>query len=426
MIDRYEQIDALVRRHCQADDFSLSMGVKDSHGLRFAQNAATQHMVGNEARIALNVSFGDRSGSAASNQTSEEDILRLIRTAEETARCSQPDPEFMPSVGPQELPQTSDYCAPTEELSGAEMVETVRKCIEFAQGKEAVLSGMIERHLHYEASSTRNGFRGAYSETVFSHSMTMKKNENETKVSQALKDYGQFRIDDLIAQLDDQYTSLTDRKPLEPGRIPVILRPAAVLDLFAFMTYYMRRREADEGLTCFSGQIGKPLFGERFSMLSSFTQADLSASPYSYDLTANRETAWVDKGVLRELPTPRYWAQKQGYRPSTVFNLYIPGENATEEEMMRMAPRGVIVNRLWYIRSVDQRIGEYTGITRDGVVYFEDGKIRHAVNNMRFNEIPHDCARRILAMGPSLLIDNQVKAPTMLVDDFNFVDVTTF
>jgi predicted Zn-dependent protease len=81
---------------------------------------------------------------------------------------------------------------------------------------------------------------------------------------------------------------------------------------------------------------------------------------------------------------------------------------------------------LWYIRSVDQKRGEMTGLTRDGVLYFEDGAVKRAVTNFRWNEIFYDMTRRILALGPSMLVENNAKVPAMLIDGFNFVDVTTF
>jgi predicted Zn-dependent protease len=60
------------------------------------------------------------------------------------------------------------------------------------------------------------------------------------------------------------------------------------------------------------------------------------------------------------------------------------------------------------------------------VLYFEAGKVRHAVNNLRFNEIPHEMTRRVLALGSNKLSAPSANLPTMLIDDFNFVDKTSF
>jgi predicted Zn-dependent protease len=122
----------------------------------------------------------------------------------------------------------------------------------------------------------------------------------------------------------------------------------------------------------------------------------------------------------------RYWAQHIGAENNSMFNVYVPGGNISEDEMMKMVPRGLIINRFWYIRFVDMKKGELTGMTRDGVLYFEDGQVRHAVNNLRFNEIPHEMTRRILALGKEKLANPAMVVPTMLIDGFNFVDKTTF
>jgi predicted Zn-dependent protease len=109
-----------------------------------------------------------------------------------------------------------------------------------------------------------------------------------------------------------------------------------------------------------------------------------------------------------------------------MFNVQIPGGEASEEEMMKLVPRGLIINQFWYIRTVDAKAGELTGMTRDGVLYFENGKVRHAVNNLRFNEIPHLATRRILALGKPVLASSYMSLPPLLIEGFNFVDKTTF
>ena len=119
-------------------------------------------------------------------------------------------------------------------------------------------------------------------------------------------------------------------------------------------------------------------------------------------------------------------AKEKNAEPQSLYNYFIPGGDATEEEMMKLVPHGLIINRFWYIRTVDAKAGEFTGMTRDGVLYFEDGQVKHAVNNLRFNEMPHDATRRILALGKQESPSPSSCIPTMLIDAFNFVDKTNF
>jgi predicted Zn-dependent protease len=54
--------------------------------------------------------------------------------------------------------------------------------------------------------------------------------------------------------------------------------------------------------------------------------------------------------------------------------------------MIAATDRGLLVGRFWYIRMVDPRTVMLTGLTRDGVWYIEQGKIKHPVRNFRFNQ----------------------------------------
>jgi predicted Zn-dependent protease len=62
--------------------------------------------------------------------------------------------------------------------------------------------------------------------------------------------------------------------------------------------------------------------------------------------------------------------------------------------MVADTERGLLLTCLWYIREVDPQTLLLTGLTRDGVYLVENGKVRGAVNNFRFNESPIDLLQR--------------------------------
>jgi predicted Zn-dependent protease len=67
--------------------------------------------------------------------------------------------------------------------------------------------------------------------------------------------------------------------------------------------------------------------------------------------------------------------------------------------MIARTRRGLLLTSLWYLRDVDARALLLTGLTRDGVYLIEDGEIRGAVNNFRFNVSPVDVLGRVLEVG---------------------------
>jgi predicted Zn-dependent protease len=54
--------------------------------------------------------------------------------------------------------------------------------------------------------------------------------------------------------------------------------------------------------------------------------------------------------------------------------------------MIASSQRALLLTRLWYIRMVNPRTQLLTGLTRDGVWLVENGKVKHAVKNFRFNQ----------------------------------------
>jgi len=423
---KFEHIADFLKKHISADDYDLRITATDQHETRFAQNAITQHIAGENIDITLEVAFANKTGKCSINQSEDDALLNLVKSAEEMARLNQPDPEYVESQSAQAIPQIQNASPATQNLAPQQMVELVKQSIANAQKQDAVVSGMTEKHYYQIFADTKNGFRGYYDMTEFGHSMTLKKDQVETKVSFSSKDFATFHLPAELDKLNRQFASLGKLEQHAAGRIPVILKPAALMEFYWFMLYMMNRRQADEGFTPFTDQLGRQFMGEKFSLMSVLSDPELLASPFSWENVPSQDLYWVKNGVLENLPCPRYWAKQKGVQPLSPFNIYIPGGKTTEEEMLQMVPRGLIVNRFWYIRFVDMKAGELTGMTRDGVWYFENGKVQHAVNNLRFNEIPHDTTRRILALGKSELTDGSVKLPSLLIDNFNFVDTTSF
>ncbi len=423
---KMKDIATFVDKHCQADDYTLYIVKSENLYTRFAQNAITQHIDGENLQLSLNVAYDNKTGSAAVNQTDENSLKKMIDTAQSIARLNKPDPEFVPSEKAHKLRELEEPSKATTELKLEHIVDGIEKCIENAKRKQAKLAGISHRRIKSTFLATKNGFEGYDRQAYFSHSMTMKKGGIETKIARSLCDYDVFSMDDLITQLNGQFDSLQEPQKLEPTRLPVIIRPQALLSVLKYLVWTFQRREADEGANAFSDQIGKRFFGENFSMRSVTTDAQLHAPRFDNDGIPTQGIDWIEHGVIKNMQTDRSYAKKIGIEPRSIYNLSIEGGNMSEQEMMRKVERGLIINSFWYIRPIDMKAGEWTGLTRDGVLYFEDGKVKQAVYNFRWNEVLHDLTRRILAVGKQEQIEYDAKVPTLLCDDFNLVDVTTF
>src|SRR5882757_5673108 len=235
------------------------------------------------------------------------------------------------------------------------------------------------------------------------------------------------------------------------------MKLTSVLCLFFFFssrrrhTRYWRDWSSD---VCSSdlGPNGTTRIGERLSPLPLTLRSDpaepgLQCAPFEI-VTASEgglqsvfdngapvtATSWIEDGVLANLIRTRAWAAKTGAEPRLfTSNLVLDaGGTASLDDMIASTERGLLLTCLWYIREVDPQNLLLTGLTRDGVYLIEDGTVRGAVNNFRFNESPIDLLGRISEVGrtehtlPREWNDyfTRTAMPPVRVPDFNMSTVS--
>ncbi|MGH9813350.1 MAG: metallopeptidase TldD-related protein, partial [Candidatus Acidiferrales bacterium] len=229
---------------------------------------------------------------------------------------------------------------------------------------------------------------------------------------------------------------------LDPGRYTVILEPAAVLDLVGFLFYDFAGTAVLDQRSCFTGQVGKKVFGENISIWDDVFHTGQAGSPWDGEGIPRRAVPLVERGVLKNLVYARHTARKMNAEPTghgfllpneygeAPMNLVFAGGDNSLEQMISSTERGVLVTRLWYIREVDPYEKILTGMTRDGTFYVEGGKVRHAVRNLRFNQSLKELLNQVEVLGPAVRAAGEesfeMVVPAMRVANFHFTEVTKY
>ena len=102
-----------------------------------------------------------------------------------------------------------------------------------------------------------------------------------------------------------------------------------------------------------------------------------------------------------------------------VDNLIFEGTDATLDDLVADTDRAILVTRFWYIRFLDPQTILLTGLTRDGVFWVEDGRIRHALRNFRFNESPIAALSNVVAMSAPVRVGDAL-VPALRLSQFTF------
>ena len=307
--------------------------------------------------------------------------------------------------------------------------------IEKAKKNNVTAAGFFETGSYASGSLNSNGLyyfltasRAYYSNTIRSEGgsgWASADDENVEKVStEGLSDRA------LRKALDSRKAG-----PLAPGKYTVILEPAAAADMVWFLLYNFSAREADEGRTFLSlgegkNRLGESLVSPKITIFSDPAFPEIPAFPIGEDGLPQSKTAWIEKGVVKNLSYTRFWAQKMNKEPvGFPPNIIMEGEDHTLEELIKSTKRGVLVSRFWYIRDLNPMILLLTGLTRDGTFLIENGKVSHPVNNFRFNESPVNMLKNVEMMSrPVRVVGGEVGqsayVPALKVRDFNFSSVS--
>ena len=432
--------------YSKADECSVSLDGNHEGNLRFARNAVSTSGSADTLGLSVTVSFGKKVGTATINEFDDASLEKVVHRAEELARFAPENPEFVPEIGPQKYEQPPSYFDSTASIDADFRAKAAAASVDLCREQKLTAAGFLQHNSGFSAHANSKGLLGYTRDSTVDFSVTIRTPDSKGS------GYGVADYND-VSKLDTSAISEVaarkavrsrDTRAIEPGKYTVILEPAASVDLISHMVRQMDARMADEGRSFLTkpgggNRVGEKLMDERVHIYSDPMNAEAPGTPWAADGRPRRRVDWVKDGVIANLAYSRYWAQKNNVPEDKAlpgigngFNrgpavgafegaqgMLMDGGTDSLEDLIKGVKRGVLVTRMWYIRPVDPQTVLYTGLTRDGTFYVENGEIKYAIKNFRFNESPVIMLNNIEAMGKPVRM-NGCLVPPMVVRDFTF------
>jgi predicted Zn-dependent protease len=423
---------ARVLKLSQAEACEVNIGGSAGGNIRYARNSVSTAGANQDLTLVVQSFYGKRNGTATANQFDDATLERTVRSSEELARLAPEDPESVLPLDPQlYTPVPAAYRDATAEISPDYRLGVAEASINPARAKGCVAAGFLQDQSSWQAMANSPGLFAYHRQTGVSFSVTMRTEDGTGSgyVERDENDIGRFDGAGASAIAVEKAVASREAKAIEPGKYTVIMEPTAAVELLQPLVYSLDARQADEGRSPLSKpgggtRLGEKLIDEGVTIWSDPSHPDVPTAPWRGDGRPYERTTWFEKGVVRNLFYSRYWAEKQG-KPATPAppNFIMEGGNASVEELIRDTARGVLVTRFWYIRFVDPQTLLLTGLTRDGTFYIEDGRIKHAVKNFRFNESPIIMLNNLDALGRPVRIQGSL-VPPLRIRDFTFTSLS--
>ncbi|MEX2154392.1 MAG: TldD/PmbA family protein [Gemmatimonadaceae bacterium] len=425
-------------RMSKAEGVEVSVNANVTGNTRFAANQLTTSGVIEGSQFAVESFFGAKHAVVTTDDLSDASIQRAITQSEALAKLSPDDPEVMPSIPPQTYAPVNAYHEATAAAMPLDRARAALSALDPARKAGNVMaSGFVVTGANASAFGNKAGLFAYHPSTTSNYTLTVRTSDGTGSSWAAADDHDWSRLDYKAVSTRAVDRAQRTRQPvaIEPGRYTVILEPQAVGDLVQLLVGYIAARSADEGRSPFvkaegGNKIGEKIVDSRVTLISDPSDPQLGGQPFDGEGFPLARQTWIENGVLKQLFYSRFWAKKQeksatGF-PTTVKML---GGATSTDAMIASTPRGLLITRLWYLREVDPRTALYTGLTRDGVFLIEDGKIKSAVRNFRFNESPLYMLNNIEALGPAERLagtegGGDVVMPTVKARDFNFTSLS--
>ncbi|GAB3239775.1 TldD/PmbA family protein [Hymenobacter seoulensis] len=421
----------------KADECEATLNGQTGGNVRSARNAISTS--GGIDNVALTVEsrFGKRSGVATCNQFDDATLRNCVQRAEEVARLAPESPEYMPLLGPQKyLASPQSFAKSTADITPDYRATQVGASMKLCDEKKLSSAAFLNDSAGFVAKRNSKGLEAYQQVSGLEFSITVRTPDG-TGSGYATADYNdasKFDARRLTQIAADKAAGSRNAQALEPGKYTVILEPAALVantdaSLMQALMGALEARNADEGRSFLSkkgggNRKGEKLFDERVTIYSDPTNPEIADLTFSGDGRPQQKITWIEKGVVKNLYTSRFWAQKAGIpdipRPG---GWIMEGGTQSTADLIKGTQRGILVTRLWYIRPVDPQTLLYTGLTRDGTFYIENGKIKHPVKNFRFNESPIIMLNNLEAIGKPVRVGGNL-VPPLKIRDFTFTSLS--
>ena len=432
--DGFKRLADVAMEASSADHTFVSLSDTAGGTTRFANNQIVQNVHVRRQSLSVTVAFGKQRGSASTTDISDEAVRAAARRAEEIAKVSPEDPEYLPPLGARDYPVYPTLRQETADAGPARRIADARTAIELCKSADLQGAGIVSAYVSATGLAADTGLFAYEPRSRAQFSLTAT-GENSTgwvnNANRSIDDLGVAERTRIAIEKAQRSAKPTE---LPAGRYTVILEPAAVAGLVGPMSWVWDAKAYYKGTSPFSGKLGVSIVDQRLTLQNRPDHPSLMGASFNgYGLASNSRT-WIERGVLKELDYDRFSAKEHDVEPS--FGLDAPhlsGENPVGEsvaDLIETTERGVLVTNFWYIRFVNPKDLTLTGMTRDGTFLIEDGKLGGGLINFRFHESPLRAFNQIEAFTTPLdaitMERGKMLLPAMKIRDFNFSSVTRF
>lgn len=427
-----------------ADETEVLLTHSEENLTRFSDNIITQNVARLTDSLTVKVHCGKKVGRAGVNQFDDDTLRRSVETAQKIA-CQQRDtPDLLPLLGPTQFAKTDAFTEATAVYGPEERAKVVRRLVTEAEKHHASAAGIFSNGWDAVALGNSKGLFGYHRASKAIFSATVEIGGQPGWAEDIQQDVNRIEVESVIAASIHKAEQARNPITMPPGEYTVVLEPAAVTDFLMFMAFEgFGGLNYAEGRSFLSGKLGEKVLGDNITIVDDAYDAMNPGLPFDFEGVPRQKLILIEHGIARQVAHDRYTAKQANAettghslpQPNSTgafpLNVLMEGGDSNFEEMIRTTEKGILVTHFHYTNVLDPIKLILTGMTRDGTFLIEDGRVRHAIRNLRFTESAVEAFQRVELISrerktADAFFAGRFVAPAIKISKFNFTSISEF
>lgn len=418
-------------------------GTKESL-TRFSNNQITQNVDSLKYSFTIRTVYDGKVGVVNGTSLEKKNLSKFIEKAKEIAKNQTYKKEIFPLPSKQDYNLTKSFDKKTENLAPEIRAKYVKDAVKLCEKERLESAGIFSNGATCVVIANSNELEAHNETSNVTFSITV-----QTKNSSGWAEQNELSINDMdiigkTKTAIEKAKKSKNPKDLKPGKYTVLLEPAAVADLISFLSYTtFNGLMIAEGRSPLAGKIGEKISSIMINLYDDPYFKGIGGLPFDFEGFPRRKLALIENGILKEIPTDRKVAKMleidnnghslgpdDEYGPLPL-NLYLKEGDLSFEKIIESTQNGLLITQFHYVNMLNPMTTTITGMTRNGIFFIEDGKVKHGVKNLRFTQSILEALENVSMISNKVIVQSGgfgggFAVPGLKIDHFNFTSKTEF
>jgi len=448
MKDKLFAVGEVILNASTADETEVLLFGTKSQLTRFANSVIHQNVYEENVEITVRAIVDKRIGVVSANLSALEEPSELAKLAKEVAERTPKvvDFEHLPSPAP--VREVRSYFSSTIEVTSADKASVIEKLVKRATPLGITLSGVYETSEIHMVILNSNGISLYYPGTWAVFKVVSLSDTSQGYAVQCELDAAKLEPEKVGERSIEKCDKGKNPRDIEPGKYDIVVEPYGMAEILSWLAWLgLGALSVIEKRSFLCDRFGSQVASEVFTLYDDGYHPLTFPWPFDFEGVPKRKVVIIENGIAKDVVYDSYTAKKLnkentghavtpeasrkiGPIPS---NLVVEPGSSTVDELVASVSRGLYVTKFHYVNGmINPREAIFTGMTRGGVFYIEDGKIRYPVKNLRFTESMLTAFKHIEKVGNDLTrvgLESEIGAyavPSMLIRGFNFTGKTEY